>query len=90
MPIQIGTANNWLKVEAGYYYTVAIKADGTLWTWGKNDSGQLGDGSKTDKFAPVQIGTATDWNSISAGSSQAFAVKTNGTLWAWGLMHLEY
>ncbi len=84
VPIQIGTANNWLKVETGAYFTVAIKKDGTLWAWGKNDSGQLGDGTKTDRFAPVQIGTATDWSSITAGSVQAFAIKTDGTLWAWG------
>ncbi|RXM50598.1 MULTISPECIES: RCC1 domain-containing protein [unclassified Chryseobacterium] len=83
-PIQIGSANNWVKVVTGFYYTVAIKTDGTLWAWGDNSYGQLGDGTKINKFTPTQIGTATNWKSISAGSNHTVAIKTNGTLWSWG------
>ncbi|AZB10812.1 T9SS C-terminal target domain-containing protein [Chryseobacterium sp. G0162] len=84
MAIQIGTANNWLKVEAGSDYTVAIKTDGTLWAWGENNYGQLGDGTTIDRFIPTQVGTANNWQSIAAGLYHVSAVKTDGTLWGWG------
>ncbi|RXR20916.1 T9SS type A sorting domain-containing protein [Flavobacterium amnicola] len=84
IPQQIGTDTNWSKISAGDEYCVAIKTDGTLWTWGDNTYGQLGDNSTADKNAPVQIGTATDWIQISAGTDHTLALKSNGTLWAWG------
>jgi serine protease len=72
------------KISAGYTHTIALKRDSTLWAWGDNDYGQLGDGSTTDRNAPVQIGTGTDWVSVSAGSYHTVALKSDGTLWAWG------
>jgi alpha-tubulin suppressor-like RCC1 family protein len=84
IPIQIGTDTNWQIVSAGGYHTLAIKNDGTLWTWGRNNYGQLGDGTLIDKSVPTQIGTNTNWQSISASTSNSLALKTDGTLWAWG------
>ncbi len=78
------TTSAWTSVSAGADHTVAIKADGTLWAWGANDLGQLGDGTSTDKHAPVRVGSATKWASVSAGGSHTIAVETDGTLWAWG------
>ncbi|WP_417909802.1 hypothetical protein [Candidatus Electronema sp. PJ] len=72
------------QVAAGYAHTVAIKADGTLWAWGENGSGQLGDGTAIDKVSPVQIGTLTDWKIVATGYAHTVAIKTDGTLWAWG------
>lgn len=83
-PEQIGTATDWQSVAAGSQYSVAVKSDGTLWGWGKNSSGQLGDGTTTTITSPMQIGTATDWKAVWAVLSQTFAIKTDGTLWAWG------
>jgi len=83
-PQQIGTATNWSKISAGDEYCIALKTDGTLWTWGDNTYGQLGDNSIVDKNTPVQIGTATDWVQIAAGTDHTLALKSNGTLWAWG------
>src|SRR3989338_2900340 len=65
-------------------HTVAKKTDGTLWAWGYNVYGQLGDGTTTARTSPVQIGTATNWSFVSAGGYQTVAIKTDGTLWAWG------
>ena len=83
-PEQIGIATNWKTISAGHLYTVAIKADGTLWAWGDNHTGKLGDGTTVDKYIPTQIGTSTDWQIISAGTEHTLAIKTDGTLWAWG------
>ncbi|MEA2047943.1 MAG: hypothetical protein U9O64_05780 [Campylobacterota bacterium] len=75
----------WKQVSAGYQFTVAIKPDGTLWAWGNNQSGQLGDGTTVEKHVPIQEFTgATDWSLVSAGRSHTVAIKSNGTLWAWG------
>jgi alpha-tubulin suppressor-like RCC1 family protein len=84
VPIQVGTDLNWKTISAGNSHNVAIKTDGTLWTWGRNQESQLGDGSTTNSNIPIQIGTATDWGFISAGDEYITAIKTDGTLWAWG------
>ena len=85
-PVRIGGDGiKWSKVSCGNYHTTAILNDGTLWAWGFNDFGQLGDGTKTNKSSPVQIGFLTNWSEISCGTDFTLAVKTNGTIWAWGL-----
>ena len=72
------------QIAAGEFHTVAIKTDGTLWAWGYNAYGQLGDGTTTNRHSPVQIGTGTDWAKVEAGKEYTVAIKTDGTLWAWG------
>jgi alpha-tubulin suppressor-like RCC1 family protein len=74
----------WMSVLAGGYHTIAQKTDGTLWAWGGNYYGQLGDGTNVNKNTPIQIGTATNWKAIAAGYGHTIALKTDGTLWAWG------
>lgn len=83
-PTQIGTATNWLSVSDGWYHTIAVKTDGTLWAWGDNEYGQLGDNTTVDKLTPTQIGTGTNWQSIATGIYHSLAIKTDGTLWFWG------
>ena len=87
-PVQtISGGTNWKLVSAGSYNTAAIKTDGTLWTWGYNNYGTLGDNSGTDKYSPVQtIAGGTNWKQVSCGKYFAItaAIKTDGTLWTWG------
>ena len=66
------------------YGVLIIKSDGTLWSWGRNNVGQLGVGDFTDYSSPVQIGSDTDWEWVSISTYHAVAQKTNGSLWVWG------
>ena len=83
-PTQVGTGNTWSSVSAGLSHGMAIKSDNTLWGWGFNSSGQIGDNSTSTRFSPIQIGTLTNWASVASGQSHTMAVKTDGTLWGWG------
>jgi len=78
------SAQCWKSIAKGQYHTVAIKIDGTLWAWGDNTYGELGDGTNISTNVPKQIGTVTNWMSIATGISHTVAIKTDGTLWAWG------
>ncbi len=71
-------------MAAGGWQTFALKSNGTLWAWGSNFHGQLGDGTGTDAHAPVRIGKLNDWVSVAAGTQHTVAIKSNGTLWTWG------
>lgn len=72
------------SIATGNWHTCAVRTDGTLWCWGSNYAGQLGDGTTTDRNSPVQIGDATTWARIDAGNSHTCAIRTDGTLWCWG------
>jgi alpha-tubulin suppressor-like RCC1 family protein len=92
-PIQVGSDTNWSYICTAATGTtsasaLAIKTTGTLWTWGRNDLGQLGLGDLTHRSVPTQVGTDTNWAKVCGGNyssgGHVLAVKTNGTLWAWG------
>ena len=83
-PVQIGTATNWSTLATGLYHTSATRTDGTLWCWGRNAEGQIGDGTTTTRSSPLQIGTATNWRAVNDGYYYTLATKTDGTLWTWG------
>jgi ELWxxDGT repeat protein len=82
-PLQVGAVTNWQSVAAGTSHSLAIRNDGTLWAWGTNSDGRLGDGTTTQRTTPVQIGTDANWSKVSAGMTHSMALKTNGTLWTW-------
>jgi alpha-tubulin suppressor-like RCC1 family protein len=82
-PTQIGSLSDWKQLSA-YNHVVAVKTDGTLWAWGNNSNGQLGDGTFDNKSSPVQIGTLSNWKQVVCGFDWTLAVKTDGTLWGWG------
>ena len=90
-PVQtISGGSNWRQISTGGYpdslvVTSGIKTDGTLWTWGYNISGGLGDNTNISRSSPVQtVSGGTTWNLVSASNSNCVAVKTDGTLWCWG------
>lgn len=88
-PTQVGTANDWAKVSTGGGMTIAVKTNGTLWSWGINNVGQLGLGNPDNTFTvniPTQVGTDTNWSDVFSTSyaQVAYAIKTEGTLWSWG------
>ncbi|MDR3278134.1 MAG: hypothetical protein LBT12_05115 [Oscillospiraceae bacterium] len=81
MPLLAGEENLLVNLSAGAH-SLALKTDGTLWAWGANTYGQLGDASRGERLKPVQITTGV--REISAGGDASAAVKTDGTLYLWG------
>jgi alpha-tubulin suppressor-like RCC1 family protein len=73
-----------LSSVAATLHTVYLKNDGTVWTWGSNSNGQLGNNSTTDSHIPVQVGVLSGMTVIAAGNNFTVAVKNDGTVWAWG------
>jgi alpha-tubulin suppressor-like RCC1 family protein len=84
-PVQIGALTDWYQVWVGYRNMVSVKTNGTLWSWGQNQYGQIGDNTTTYRSSPVQVGGLTNWSSSSVGRFFVVAVKTDGTLWSWGV-----
>ena len=77
--------NNWKSVSCGLDLIAAIKTDGSLWTWGRNNSGQLGINNTANRSTPVTtFAGGTNWKSVVGGYEHAAAIKTDGSLWTWG------
>ena len=77
--------HTWKSVNTGDGTTYAIEKDGSLWSFGWNESGQMGIDSKDQKISvPTQVGTGKDWALSSAGQAYGFFIKSDGTLWAVG------
>ena len=86
-PIQtIAAGNNWKQVACGNSHTAAIKTDGSLWIWGYNNIGQLGDSTLTNRSSPIQtIAGGNNWKQVACGSQHTAAIKNDGSLWSWGI-----
>ena len=84
-PVQTGTLTNWNAVSASNH-TLGVRTDGTLWVWGLNSKGQLGNNNIITSSQATRIGPETDtlWRSVSAGAEVSFGIKKDGTLWTWG------
>src|SRR2546428_613650 len=78
------TTSNAQKIAAGNYHSLALKSDGTVWAWGMNLYGQLGDGTNTGSNVPVQVSSLTGIIAIGGGYGHSLALKSDGTVWAWG------
>jgi len=84
-PIQTGEVySTWKKVSNDYYHTLAIRnSDSSLWTWGLNTAGQLGDGTTVNRSQAIQIGNSS-WAQVAGNGSFSVAIDTTGALYAWG------
>jgi len=81
-PTQI-PGTTWSSLAGGWNAMAAVKTDNTLWIWGNNQYGELGQNNLVQYSSPIQI-PGTNWSSASSGAANFMARKTDGTLWSWG------
>jgi alpha-tubulin suppressor-like RCC1 family protein len=88
IPAQVPGLSGVVAIAAGgrdsVGHTVALKSDGTVWVWGWNNNGQLGDGTTINRPTPIQVPGLSGIIAISAGAWDTLALKNNGTVWRWG------
>ncbi|WP_404371248.1 RCC1 domain-containing protein [Corallococcus coralloides] len=70
--------------SGGNWVTGPLKAAGTIWAWGQNNYGQLGDGTTMDRATPAQVPGLTNVASLAAGNEHSLTVKQDGSVWGWG------
>ena len=92
-PTQI-PGTTWSSVTGIGYRTLALKTDGTFWSWGYNEYGQTGSNDRVKRSSPTQVGTETTWAKlpVSGGENASAAsalIKTDGTMWIWGMNHFS-
>jgi len=84
-PTQVGTDSTWKAVSGGGGFNLAVKADGSLWSWGYSSSGNLGLGHMSQTVtSPTRVGTGHAWTAVSCGYEQTMVLRSDGTLWACG------
>jgi alpha-tubulin suppressor-like RCC1 family protein len=81
MPTQVD--GTWKHVEAAFYSTCAIRSDDSLACWGENSRGQLGDGSRINRYTPVTVGEGP-WRTVDLGETETCALDSDGDVWCWG------
>ncbi len=88
MPVQVTCGASYLSnvtaIACGGLHTIARKSDGTVWTWGRNNLGQLGNGTTSDTNMATQVAGFSGVSNIEAGTYFTLALKTDGTVWTWG------
>ena len=83
-PVQLpGTTWDGTKIGNGEYSSLAVKTDGTLWAWGYNGLGNLGQNDVAQRSSPVQV-PGTNWAATGHTTYGSYGIKTDGTLWIWG------
>lgn len=87
VPGDFATPVAWSAQSAGAGHVVGLRTDGTLWTWGTNDAGQLGDQTTLPQTAPMPIAPGPRWSHVSAGGTLTAAIRGDGTLWAFGSLN---
>ena len=83
IPIRIGNNSDWTHISSGYSHTCGFR-NNQLFCWGRNNYGQLGDGTNTRKNIPTLIGNNSDWRDISLGGSHTCGIRNKGELFCWG------
>ena len=77
-------AQKVVQIASGYNHHALLREDGSVWTWGDNQSAQLGDGTKLNRAAPAVVPELTNVVKIAAGGFHTLALKGDGTVWTWG------
>lgn len=80
----VAPAPTIVEVSSGHYHSLAADSAGKAWAWGRNNNGQLGDGTTTKRSRPVRVGTLTAVHLLAGGRDHSLALKNDGTVWAWG------
>ena len=84
-PVKVLNLDNVIAVAGGYNHSLALKSNGTVWAWGRNNSGQLGNGTTgTAIVSPLQVNELTNVAAIAGGQNHSLALKSDGTVWTWG------
>ena len=84
IPVQVSSLSGVTAIAGGRDHTAALKSDGTVWAWGYNYYGQLGDGTTTNSYTPVQVSSLSGVTAIAGGYYHTIALKSDGTVWTWG------
>lgn len=83
VPILVNGLNGITAISSGGSHCLALQGNGTVWAWGENSHGILGDGTNESRFTPVKS-KINDIKAFNAGTNHALAVKSDGGVWAWG------
>lgn len=83
-PTEVAAGARWRDVAAQGDFTCAVREEGTLWCWGRNDDGQLGTDDTTERDTATQVGAATDWLSVSTGVTHSCGLRAGGDVYCWG------
>jgi alpha-tubulin suppressor-like RCC1 family protein len=82
---EVSLSGNFKDIKSGEYHSIALKTDGTLYSFGENNFGQLGDGSRTNRLTPVQVKNLSNVIDFDTSSSHSIAATSDGSVWVWGL-----
>jgi alpha-tubulin suppressor-like RCC1 family protein len=82
VPAQVGADTNWVEVTGGYGHACGVRSDATVWCWGHDVYGQLGDG--VNRYAPTRISPPTSWRIADGGAQHSCGIRSDGTLWIGG------
>src|SRR5205823_7398174 len=79
-----GTLTGIVAIAAGRFHMLALSATGTVYAWGRNLEGELGNGTTTSSSTPVLVSSLTSVRAVAAGRYTSVAAKQDGTVWTWG------
>ncbi len=84
VPVQVASPEPLTTVVAGYYQSCGLAASGRMYCWGRNDQGQIGDGTNENRFTPVPVGGDLRFRTLGGGDAFMCGVSSTGTTWCWG------
>ena len=83
-PVRVASSETFTTVVAGYYQSCALAASGQMYCWGRNDQGQIGDGSNDNRFTPVPVAGGLTFRALGGGDAFMCGITTGGATWCWG------